>query len=192
MQSQSWVATLVFALIAFAGGYFAGSYGPPSVSGGQGVTTATPRDAACYFSPRGGCTQAIISEIGTAQHSIELEGYCFTSRPIGDALLAARRRGVNVTLVLDAAQTSEHRQEARELTRAGVLVYLDASHAVSRNQVILIDNLTVIAGSFDFIAAADETNAENILILRNHSQLQSAYQDNFLGHLKHSQAFDGS
>ena len=92
-------------------------------------------------------------------------------------------------LVLDAALTSENRAEAQSLVRAGVPVYLDARHAAAHNKVILIDEQTLLVGSFDFTQAAEESNADNLLILRDQPQLQSAYEDDFRKHLSHSERF---
>lgn len=192
MQSQSWIATLIFALIAFGGGYFAGVHGPTGAAGRSQSPLAPGAQAACYFSPNGGCTDAIVAELGRAAHSVELQGYSFTSRPIGDALIAAKKRGVNITVVLDAVQTSEFRNEARYIVHHGVPVYLDSRHGIAHNKVILIDDRTLITGSFNFTRAAEEENAENVLILRDQPRIQSAYENNFHAHLIHSQAYDGS
>src|SRR5215203_1543706 len=47
-----------------------------------------------YFSPNGGATEAIVQELGSAQHSIMVQAYSFTSAPIAKALLDAHKRGV--------------------------------------------------------------------------------------------------
>ena len=190
MQSQSWIATLVFAVIAFGGGYLTGAHGPQATSTGAPSTSSIDGAASCYFSPNGGCTRAIVSEINAARHTIELQGYSFTSRPIGSALVDAHRRGVNVTLVLDAVATSEHRSEANYVGRGGVPVYIDARHAIAHSKIILIDGRTLITGSFNFTRAAEEDNAENLLILHDQPRLQAAYEDNFREHLRHSERFD--
>jgi phosphatidylserine/phosphatidylglycerophosphate/cardiolipin synthase-like enzyme len=191
MQNQSWIATVVFAVIAFGGGYFAGTHGPIAGWGSQTGPNIPANAAQCYFSPGGGCTDAIVAQINSAQHSIEFQGYTFTSRPIGSALVAAHRRGVDVKVVLDAASTGDHRAEAVYVLHGGIPVYLDAKHAIAHNKVILIDDSTLITGSFNFTRAAEEDNAENVLILHNQPQIQSAYEDNFRKHLAHSEAFDG-
>lgn len=191
MQNQSWMATVVFAVIAFGGGYFAGVHGPASGLGSQEASNILPSDTQCYFSPGGGCTDAIVAQIDAARHSIEFQGYTFTSRPIGTALVAAHRRGVDVKVILDAASTGDHRTEAVYIARAGIPVYLDAKHAIAHNKVILIDDQTLITGSFNFTRAAEDENAENVLILHNQPQIQSAYEENFRKHLGHSELFDG-
>ena len=188
MQNQPWPATLGCVLVAFAGGYFAAGRTPlaPLPISGEAPHT----QCACYFSPNGGCTDAIVREIESARRAVELEGYSFTSRPIGSALVAAAKRGVRVTLVLDASQTSEHRAEAIYVARAGIPVFLDARHAIAHNKIVLIDDQTIITGSFNFTRAAEQDNAENILILHDFPKLQSSYEDNFRVHLAHSQPFE--
>ena len=188
MNSQSWAATLVVVLIAFGGGFIAGRQGPSEASA---RATPHPVSAICRFSPKGGCTDAIVAAIDRAQHVVEMQGYSFTSRPIGSALVAAKRRGVKVTLVLDAAATSEHRGEADYVVRNGVPVFLDARHALAHNKVLLVDGRTLITGSFNFTRAAEEDNAENVLVLHDQPDLQDAYEDNFRQHLAHADKYAG-
>ncbi|MGO9144772.1 MAG: hypothetical protein ACLQDF_00245 [Desulfomonilia bacterium] len=43
-----------------------------------------------YFSPMGGCTEAIVQEIDHANKEILVQAYSFTSKPISKALLDAQ------------------------------------------------------------------------------------------------------
>ncbi len=49
-----------------------------------------------YFSPQGGCTEAIVSEIDKAKTEILVQAYLFTSAPIAKALVGGHKRGVKV------------------------------------------------------------------------------------------------
>jgi len=188
MNSQSWAATLVVVLIAFGGGFIAGRQGPSPAD----ARAARPAvSAACHFSPKGGCTDALVAEIEHARQVVELQGYSFTSRPIGSALVAAHRRGVRVTVLLDAVATGEHRGEADYVVRNGVPVFLDSRHALAHNKVLLVDGRTTVTGSFNFTRAAEEDNAENILILHDQPGVQDAYEENFRTHLAHAQKYSG-
>src|SRR5581483_2245254 len=150
MNSQSWMATLLFTLIAFGGGFLAGMHGTPAPAVGQPVLPkSSPLEIATRFSPRGGCSAAVVDEIAGAHQTVELASRTLTSPRIADALAAAARRGVHVTVLLDAAQTSEHREQARYLVGERVPVYLDAKHGLADNRVLLVDNHTVLTGSFD-------------------------------------------
>jgi phosphatidylserine/phosphatidylglycerophosphate/cardiolipin synthase-like enzyme len=54
---------------------------------------------------------------------------------------------------------------------------------------MLIDGDTLITGSMNFTLAADEENAENILILTGKPKIVEAFQDNFEKHWKHAEKF---
>ena len=185
------MATLGVTVIAFGGGFLAGMRGEPSPVAAHTASRGPEVAANVYFSPKGGCVAAILDQISAAQHTVELQGFVLTSPQIADALAAAKRRGVRVLVVLDAAQTSEHREQARYLVGARVPVYLDSKHGAADNRVILIDNRTIITGSFTFTDLADAGNADNMLVIHDQTQLQSSYEDQFRVHLEHSAAYDG-
>jgi phosphatidylserine/phosphatidylglycerophosphate/cardiolipin synthase-like enzyme len=190
MHQQSWVAAIAFAVIGFIGGYFASWHGP---SAGMGATQAVPpldTAAQCFFSPDGGCTRAVTSEMAGARHSIHLQGFTFTSPQIATALMEAHRRGIDVQVLLDAGAAADYRTQVQQLHQAGIPIYVDAKHAAAHSKVVLIDTQTLITGSFDFTPAAETDNAENLLILHDQPRLQAAYEDNFRSHLTHSEPLD--
>jgi len=124
---------------------------------------------AVYFSPRGGATEAIISEISKAKHTIQLQAYSFTSAPIAKALLEAHKRGVHVEAMLDKSQKTAKYTSATFLVNAGIPVLIDSKHAIAHNKIIIIDQSTLITGSFNFTKAAEEKNAENLLVIKRQS-----------------------
>ena len=189
MNNQSWAATLLVVLISFGGGYVAGRQTSHPADSTAAVPPAATLPLTCRFSPQGGCTDAIVAEIEHSTRTVELQGYSFTSRPIGTALVGAQRRGVKVTVLLDALAASENRREPEYLARNGVPVFLDAKHAVAHNKIVLIDGRTLITGSFNFTRAAEEQNAENILVVHDQPILQGEYEQNFHDHLGHSERY---
>ena len=60
-----------------------------------------------HFSPRGGCTDAIVREVNKARREILMQAYSFTCSSIAVALVAARARGVKVQIILDRANEKE-------------------------------------------------------------------------------------
>ena len=53
------------------------------------------------FSPKGGCTDLIVSTLGQAKAIVHVQAYSFTSKPIAQALVDAHKRGVVVEAILD-------------------------------------------------------------------------------------------
>jgi phosphatidylserine/phosphatidylglycerophosphate/cardiolipin synthase-like enzyme len=144
-----------------------------------------------YFSPHGGCEAAVVDRINSAQHSIDMQAYTFTSVPIAQALADAENRGVAVRAVLDEQATSEHDTEALYLKDHGIAVYTDGDHPIAHNKVMVFDARTVITGSFNFTKQAENANAENLIILADRPTIAGAYERNFEFHLSHSQPFTG-
>jgi phosphatidylserine/phosphatidylglycerophosphate/cardiolipin synthase-like enzyme len=134
--------------------------------------------AQVYFSPRGGCTEAIVAALGAARKSVLVQAYSFTSGPIAAALIAAHGRGVEVRVILDKSDRTERNGEMPVLLQAGIPTWIDFIHAIAHNKVMVIDGTTVITGSFNFTKQAESRNAENLLILQDRG-LARLYQANW-------------
>ena len=141
-----------------------------------------------YFSPRGGATEAIVQTLDDAKSTVLVQAYSFTSRPIAEALVRAHERGVNVTVILDNSQRTQRYSVVHSLVQAGIPTFIDASHAIAHNKVMIIDGAIVVTGSFNFSKAAEERNAENLVIIHD-KQVTSQFADNWRFHLHHSLPF---
>ena len=146
--------------------------------------------SAVYFSPNGGCTEAIVNEISHAKSEIYVQAYSFTSAPIAKALVDAYKRGIKVEVILDKSQKKEKYTSATFLNNAGIPTYIDDKHAIAHNKIMVIDKEIVITGSFNFTKAAEEKNAENLLIIRN-KKLAETYLENWNRHKEHSDGYEG-
>lgn len=146
--------------------------------------------AQVYFSPKGGATNAIVRELDGAKSEILVQAYSFTSAPISKALLDAAHRGVKVLAVLDKSNVRDKYTAADALAKRGIPVVIDDKHQIAHNKIIIIDRQTVITGSFNFSKAAEEGNAENLLILKN-KELATIYMGNFSEHRQHSIEYRG-
>lgn len=150
---------------------------------GQGQET--PVACTPYFSPRGGCTAAIIGEIQKAQKSVYVQAYSFTSEEIGAALILAKSRGVAVEVIVDQSQAEGKGSLLKAMQANGVPAAVDGKHAIAHNKVMIIDEATVITGSFNFTVQAEARNAENLVILRSPA-LARIYLKNWQEHRAHS------
>jgi phosphatidylserine/phosphatidylglycerophosphate/cardiolipin synthase-like enzyme len=144
-----------------------------------------------YFSPNGGGTAAVVKAINGAKSEILVQAYSFTSKPIAEAIVDARKRGVAVEAVLDKSQRKEKYTEADFLAHSHIPTWIDAAHAIAHNKIIIIDRATLITGSFNFTKAAEEKNAENLLVIQGNKPLVDRYIGNFVEHKGHSEAYNG-
>ena len=141
------------------------------------------------FSPPPGTTDAIVKAMGEAQHRLWIQAYSFTSAPIAKAVIDAKKRGVTVQVLLDKSQRTQKYSSADFLANQGVETRIDDQHAIAHNKVMVIDDATVITGSFNFSKAAEQSNAENLLILRGNPALNRLYAENFRFHWSHSEPY---
>ena len=65
---------------------------------------------------------------------------------------------------------------------------IDAKHAIAHNKIMIIDEAVVITGSFNFTKAAEEKNAENLLVI-NDPVLAKKYVENWSSHAAHAEPF---
>lgn len=144
-----------------------------------------------YFSPNGGATTAVVRELDSAMSEVLVQAYSFTSKPIAKALVDAKKRGVKVVVVLDKSQRREKYTSADFVAHAGIPTFIDDQHAIAHNKIMIIDRQTLITGSFNFTKAAEEKNAENLLVLKGNSALVERYLRNFEEHKGHSAPYIG-
>ncbi len=150
----------------------------------RALAGAPPSVAVC-FSPKGGCTETVVREINGARHEVLVQAYSFSSKPIAEALVAAKMRGVQVTILLDRSNESEPYSDLPLFVEQGLAPLIDAHHAIAHNKVMVIDRKTVVTGSFNFTHQAEAENAENLLVIKGNTALAKSYRDHFSEHKGH-------
>jgi phosphatidylserine/phosphatidylglycerophosphate/cardiolipin synthase-like enzyme len=158
-----------------------------AISGCQ-PRSSIPNGIQVFFSPNGGATQAAVDALGQATNSVLVQAYSFTSAALAQALVAAQHRGVTVQIILDRSQRTEKYSEADFFNHNEVTTLIDSRHAIAHNKVMIIDGFLVLTGSFNFTRAAEDKNAENLLLI-NDPILAKAYADNWHAHEQHSEPY---
>src|SRR5579872_7042932 len=112
------------------------------------VATAGPQSFAgtqpkieVYFSPQGGCTEAVVYALDHATNTILVQAYSFTSAPIAKALVNAHKRGVNIQVILDKSQRTEKYSSATFLRNEGIPTFIDAKHAIAHNKIMVNEEI---------------------------------------------------
>jgi phosphatidylserine/phosphatidylglycerophosphate/cardiolipin synthase-like enzyme len=152
---------------------------------------SVPSGIQVYFSPRGGATEAVVDALAHATNSVLVQAYSFTSAPIARALVDAKSRGLKVQVILDKSQSTEKYSEADFLQHEGISTLIDSQHAIAHNKVMVLDSSVVLTGSFNFTRAAEQNNAENLLVI-NDPVLAKQYSENWLAHQAHSDRYERS
>ena len=110
--------------------------------------------------------QRIITEIDGAEEQVLIAMYWFTDDELGAAVVRAHQRGVAVYVLLDEGQDSESAgREWPKLVAEGVPAAVEHQAGFLNHKFVVIDQTTVITGSYDWSDMADENNFENVVII---------------------------
>ena len=151
---------------------------------------ATQDGISVYFSPNGGITEALVRQISIAKTSVYVQSAQFTSAPIARALVDARKRGLDVRVILDKKKDDDDHSQADRLVDSGVPTFADGRHHTAHNKIMIIDHRLITTGSFNFTRESEAENAENLVMIFDKAELVAAYESNFKQHLSHSKPYD--
>ncbi|MBW1679440.1 MAG: phospholipase D family protein [Deltaproteobacteria bacterium] len=142
-----------------------------------------------HFSPGGNIQNLIISKIDRAQEKVEVAMFAFTSKELAWALIRANNRGVKTRVILDGGFIENEFSKHSFLYDREVKVKINLNHlpipgigksyGKMHNKFAVIDGKTVITGSYNWTASAEERNEENLLIFPCSPCLAKIYEKEF-------------
>ena len=129
------------------------------------VTAAPPIEIA--FSPEAGAEVLVLKVISSARQTIRLAGYSFTSPAVVRGLIDAKRRGVNVKVLLDDKGNRGQASIAgmNLIVGAGIPLRVVSVYAIHHDKYIVVDGKHAETGSFNFSQAAAKSNSENVVVI---------------------------
>ncbi|HXG50475.1 MAG TPA: phospholipase D-like domain-containing protein [candidate division Zixibacteria bacterium] len=141
------------------------------------------------FTPQTRCSALIIREVDRAKTELLIAVYAFTSQELADAVVRAKRRGVNVQVVIDREfDTANERSRGRFLESQRVAVRrvsgarsdgAEGEAGLMHQKFAIVDRSIVFTGSYNWTYAADRFNEENLLMFRNAGALAEEYRKAF-------------
>lgn len=136
-------------------------------------------EVSVFFSPRGGCDKSVIRVAQSAQMYLDAACYTFTLSSIGDELIAAKKRGVNVRVILDRMSSSQGYSQLPRLLQAGIPVRVNAHEGLMHNKFIIADGKNLATGSFNWTQSAMDRNDENVLLFWQEPSTANLYAAQF-------------
>ena len=178
------------ALVLFAGQASATNWLKAAEKAAQGfedhTSTVQHSGAIEYaFSPHEGAEKLVLKVIGSARSEIRMMTYSLTSAPVVEALIAARRRGVDVAIVSDYKnnvvedKSGKARAALSALVNAGCRVRTISIYPIHHDKIVVSDRETVETGSFNYYDAAANKNSENVLVVWKNPDLAKGYLEHW-------------
>lgn len=136
-----------------------------------------------YFSPKDQVDAKLISLIQQETCSIKAAVYCLTHRGIINALMDAKKRGVEVELIIDPF-TLKARAPLRRMSQSGLTIYVwdpqqklmndrgKLRTPLMHNKFCVFSKLGVVwTGSFNFTSEGAIANQENVILVHDQAQV---------------------
>jgi phosphatidylserine/phosphatidylglycerophosphate/cardiolipin synthase-like enzyme len=127
-----------------------------------------------YFSPKDKSNALIVEAINQAQTQVRFMAFSYTDDAIGQAMIAAHERGLSVAGVMERQNVRGTGSEFAILADGGVDILADGNCYIMHHKTMIIDDDVVITGSYNFTKSAEQSNDENLLIIRS-PQLAAQY-----------------
>jgi phosphatidylserine/phosphatidylglycerophosphate/cardiolipin synthase-like enzyme len=131
-----------------------------------------------YFSPRDGVAKYVLQRLAAAKRSIHFMTFSYTADSTADAMIAKIKAGLIVRGVFESQNAGGTGSDFNRLKQGGVDVLEDGNCYILHHKVIVIDEHTVITGSYNFTGSAEKDNDENLVIVDD-PVLARAYLDEF-------------
>ncbi|MBT6519502.1 hypothetical protein HOK51_06645 [Candidatus Woesearchaeota archaeon] len=143
-----------------------------------------------YFCPEDWCANKVLDQLNKANHSIYFMTFSFTHDEIGDMILKKSDEGIKIKGIFEKKQQSKYSEyekinsafeklESDKTKQANQnKVIFDSNPAAMHHKVFIIDEKTVITGSFNPTKNGDTNNDENILIIHD-EKIASKFMDEF-------------
>jgi phosphatidylserine/phosphatidylglycerophosphate/cardiolipin synthase-like enzyme len=117
-----------------------------------------------YFCPEDDCAKKVRNELEKATTSVHFMTFSFTHESIGNILLLKHQEGIAIQGVMEARQVTQY-SRFEQLLFQGIDVVKDGNKQNMHHKVFIIDEETVVTGSFNPSNSGDTRNDENVLII---------------------------
>ena len=139
------------------------------------------------FTPWDDAESLLLETLGRARREILVQAYLLTSRAIAASLIAAKQRGLAVSVLADARQHADNPSSLLpSLAENGIPVWLETRYRNAHNKIMIIDagtkDVVVVTGSYNFTRSAQRMNSENLFLIRGNLALARRFRQNWERH----------
>lgn len=159
----------------------------------QPIVYATSMTA--IFAPDDKVTKELITRMDAAKKSIHASVYLLTDKSIAQALINAKKRNVEVKIILDVISTDQKYGKADMLLEGNVDVFIfdpnkkltkdfssnrwSFNNPIMHHKFAIFDSTSVWTGSFNWTVSANSSNCENVMIINGNREICKLYEQSF-------------
>lgn len=132
-----------------------------------------------YFSPKDKSSNRIIQILKNSHKYIYMPAFLITHQGIATELINAKKRGVDVRIIIDANSTSIKNSKHKILRTNGIPLKTENYAGKLHSKMIIVDDEYLITGSMNFSNSGENKNDENSIIIKD-NKIAKLHKDFFL------------
>lgn len=117
-----------------------------------------------FFSPGDACRNIIINQILYATSQINICVFTISDDRIASAIVDAHKRGREVRIITDNDKSLDLGSDIARLHKEGIAIKMDKTPNHMHHKFMVVDNSTLITGSYNWTLSAAKYNHENVLL----------------------------
>jgi len=131
-----------------------------------------------YFSHHDNIREVVISSLHSAKNDLKICMYTISDNPIADSILQCFSRGVNVRIITDDGKILDKGSDIISLDERGIDIRIDSDKSLMHHKFVIVDNVKILTGSYNWTRTGSDINNENILVTTN-KKIAKAYKKEF-------------
>lgn len=122
-----------------------------------------------YFSPSGGCDQALVLALNACVKTADLAIYSINHPDVRDAILSASKRGIAIRMVCDATEAAGKNSATKALLAAGIPLHIQhgSGGGIMHMKMAILDGTLVTCGSYNWTTRATNNNDEIEMVIND-------------------------
>ncbi len=124
------------------------------------------------------CEEKVTTLINSAEKTVSVLAFSFTSTGVADALIAADERGVIVEVLMEKSRRGAYSVD-EYLINNSIDVYYDGNPATMHEKVFIIDDEIVALGSYNPTKNAQTRNDENLVIIYDNERIMKIIEEEY-------------
>ncbi|OOM75988.1 phospholipase D-like domain-containing protein [Clostridium sp. BL-8] len=120
-----------------------------------------------------------IKEINTAQKSLDIDAYLITKEDLANAILDAKKRGIDVKVITDSEKSNSKTQKEilDKFKESGIPIKINAPTGSTHLNFIIIDDTEALGGSYNYLE--DDANENDPSMIMKKPDIVKEYSVGF-------------
>jgi phosphatidylserine/phosphatidylglycerophosphate/cardiolipin synthase-like enzyme len=136
-----------------------------------------PENAA-YFSHHDDIREITIRNLKSARSDLKICMFTLSDDPIAETLDECYTRGLNVRIITDDGKIFDKGSDIVPLNKKGINVRIDSDKSLMHHKGVILDNIKLLTGSYNWTRTGADINNENMLVTTN-NKIVRAYKKEF-------------